>query len=92
MKDSDGLHYFNYFQMLLLRAAAPGEHYSAQVNAWFQVVVPLIAATLAELRSAGNLNVLAKWEWFAREFRDGLRQMNPLVVKSLGISLDVISW
>jgi hypothetical protein len=92
VKDGDGLHYFNYFQMLLYRAAPPGESYGADVKAWFEEVVPLIARKLTELRNTGNLNALAKWGWFAREFRDGVRRMNPLSLKSFGVQPDAISF
>jgi len=44
-----------------------------------------------ELESKGRLNELAKWAWFAREFRSGLERLNPNLLKSFGVSPDAIS-
>lgn len=91
-KCSDGLYHFDYFKSLLLDSASPGDAYGANVRAWFNHVLAVVARNLTELESRGSLNELAKWAWFAREFRGGLESMNPGILKSLEISLDAISW
>jgi len=92
MKGEDGLYQFDYYKPLVLGAAMPGQDYGANVRAWFTDVVEIVAKNLRELESSGKLNELAKWTWFAREFRRGLERMNPGLLKSLGVSLDTISW
>jgi hypothetical protein len=91
-KDNDGLYHFDYFMSLVLHAASPGNDWGTNVKAWFDEAVQLVTRKLNELQGAGKLNELAKWGWFARQFREGLQRMNPQLLKSLSISLDAISW
>jgi hypothetical protein len=91
-KGDDGLYHLDYFKTMLLDAALPGSSYGAALKAWFEVVVALIAGNLNEFESGGRLNELAKWAWFAREFRSGLERMNPELLRALNISLDAVSW
>jgi hypothetical protein len=92
MRGDDGLYQFDYYKPLILNAATPGQDYGANIRAWFADVVEIVARNLKELESSGKLNELAKWTWFAREFRRGLERMNPMLLKSFGVSLDAISW
>jgi hypothetical protein len=92
MKGDDGLCQFDYYKPLILNAAMPGQDYGANIRAWFTDVVEIVAKNLRELEGSGKLNELAKWTWFAREFRRSLERMNPMLLKSLGVSLDAISW
>jgi hypothetical protein len=92
MKGNDGLYHFDYFKPLVLGAASPGDSYGANVRAWFGDVIGIVARNLTELESGGRLNELAKWAWFAREFRSGLERMNPHLLKSLGVSPEAVSW
>jgi hypothetical protein len=91
LKGVDGLYHFNYFTMLAL-SAPPGEHWAENVMAWYHNAVFIISRNLAELESRGRLNELSKWSWFAHEFRSALERMPPEMLKSLGISLDALSW
>jgi hypothetical protein len=91
-RGNDGLYHLDYFKTLLLGAALPGDRYAASVKEWFDDVTALVAKNLTELEGSGKLNELAKWAWFAREFRSGLERLNPQLLKSLGVSLDAISW
>jgi len=70
----------------------PGLSYTKDVKAWFEDVVGIIARNLTDLERRGRLKELAKWAWFAREFRSGLERSNPLALKSWGLSLDAIPW
>lgn len=92
MKGDDGLYHFDYFKTLVMGAAIPGDSYGANVKTWFEDVIGIIARNLTELESRGKLNELAKWTWFAREFRSGLERLNPQLLKAFGVSLDAISW
>ena len=91
-KDNDGLYHFDYFKQLVLRASAPGDGWAANVKAWFDEVVPLVASKLNEFQKAGKLNELAKWSWFAHQFHQGLQKAPPQILESIGVSLDAISW
>jgi hypothetical protein len=91
-RDNDGLYHFDYFKPLLIGAARPGDRHTASVKEWFDEVTALVARNLTELERSRRLNELAKWAWFAREFRSGLERVNPELLKSLGGSLDAISW
>jgi hypothetical protein len=91
-KCADGLYHFDYFKTLLFGAAVPGVSFNETVMAWFHDAVALVAKNVTELQASGKLNELAKWAWFAREFRSGLERQNPYLLKSLGISVDTISW
>jgi hypothetical protein len=84
----DGLYHFDYFKTMLFRAARPGTSYTTDTIAWFKDVVPIVSGNLERMEKAGQLKELAKWRWFAREFRSGLERTNPLALQSLGISLD----
>ena len=89
---SDGLYHFDYFKELLLGAVQPGDGYAERLKEWLEDVTKLIAKNLAELESKGKLKELAKWTWFAREFRNGLESLDPKILEVFGISLDKISW
>jgi hypothetical protein len=91
-KCNDGLYHFDYFKMLILGAAIPGPTFGPSTKAWFDDVNLIVARNLTELESNGRLNELAKWAWFAREFRSGLERLNPNILKSFGVSTDAISW
>lgn len=92
VKDGDGLYHFDYFKMLALSSATPGEHYNTHMKAWFEGAISIVGRNLAELETSGRLNELAKWSWFAREFRSGLERLNPQALTAFGISLDAIPW
>lgn len=87
IKDSDGLYHIDYFSTLLLSRRQTGDH-----KEWFESVVKVVARNLADLESTGKLNELAKWTWFARHFREGMAKFNPDLLKTMGISLDMIPW
>ena len=89
---ADGLYHFDYFKTLLFGAAVPGVSFNETVIAWFRDSVALVSKNLTELEASGKLNELAKWAWFAREFRSGLERQNPDLLKAFGISVDAISW
>jgi len=90
VRDSDGLYHVDYFKMLLLRAAPPGSTHQTAVKAWLDDAVAVIRRNLAEHEREGKLNELAKWAWFAREFRAGVERLNPELLKSLGVAPDSI--
>jgi hypothetical protein len=91
-KDHDGLYHFDYFKELLFHSALPGESWVAAVKLWFDDVIAVINRNLTELESGGRMNEFAKWGWFARQFRSALETLNPELLKSVGDSLDAISW
>jgi hypothetical protein len=92
VKGNDGLYHFDYFKSLLLDAASPGQKWATTVKEWFDDVVAIVATNLTELEKTGKLNELAKWTWFAHEFRSGLERLPPGLLSSLGVSLDSIPW
>jgi hypothetical protein len=92
VKCSDGLYQFNYFKSLALSSAERGEGYAANVKAWFEEVIGIVDRNLREFESKGKLKELAKWAWFAREFRIGLENNNLPILESLGVSMDAIPW
>lgn len=92
MKGDDGLYQFDYYKSLVFSAAAPGNDYGAGVRAWFDDAVGVITRNLSDLETKGKLNELAKWAWFAREFRRGLERLNPELLKALGVSLGTIPF
>jgi hypothetical protein len=91
-KGDDGLYHFDYFKSLLFGAVPPGDSYAVAVRAWLDEVVRLVARNLTDLENGGRINELAKWAWFARQFRSGLEKLNPQMLTAFGISLDAISW
>lgn len=91
-KGEDGLYHFDYFNGLLLDAAPPGEKWAATVKQWLNVAVAHVAKNVNEFENNGRINELAKWAWFAREFRSGMEKLPPGLLGSLGISLDSIPW
>lgn len=92
VKGDDGLYHFDYFQMLVLRASIPGDSYAANLRAWLDDVIGIITRNLTELEEQGRLNELAKWAWFAREFRSDMGRLNPDLLQAFGVSLDAIPW
>jgi hypothetical protein len=62
------------------------------VKLWFDDVIAIINRNLTELESRGRMNEFAKWAWFARQFRIALETQNLELLKSVGVSLDAISW
>jgi hypothetical protein len=92
-KCDDGLYHVDYFKKLVLSAAMPADSHAASVKAWIKEAVSIITKNLTELESQGKLNELAKWAWFAHEFRSGLERINnPKLMEALGISLEAIPW
>jgi hypothetical protein len=91
-KDHDGLYRFDYFKELLFHSALPGESWRANVKLWFADVIAVISSKLTELENNGRMKEFAKWAWFAGEFRSGLEASHPELLKSVGVSLDAISW
>jgi hypothetical protein len=87
VKCQDGLYHFDYFTSLLVDAGPVGAGFGAAVKEWYSDVTDLIGRNLVELESEGRLNELAKWAWFAREFRNGLERLPPQLLIDLGISL-----
>jgi hypothetical protein len=89
---NDGLYHLDYFKMLVISAAVRGSDHTERTKAWFQDVVVIIARKLTELQRDGRLNELAKWTWFAREFRRGIEGLPPEVSGAYGVSLSEIPW
>jgi hypothetical protein len=92
VRANDGLYHFDYFRSLALSSAHPGPDYAANAGAWFEEVVGIVDRNLREFELKGKLGELAKWSWFAREFRDRLERQNPEFIKGFRISLDMIPW
>jgi hypothetical protein len=91
-KGNDGLYHFDYFKPLLLKAAPPGERYAATLKEWLTDVMAIITKNFTEFENSGRLNELAKWAWFAREFRSGLERLPPQLLNSFGVSVNSLSW
>jgi hypothetical protein len=91
-KGYDGLFHFDYFTMLVHSASMPGDNHAANVKEWFEDISGIIDKNLREFESKGELKKLAKWAWFAREFRSGLERLNSEVLNSFGVSLNAIPW
>jgi len=91
-KDHDGLYHFDYFRELLFYTAQSGENWFEAAKLWFDDVTAVINRNLTELESSGRMNEFAKWAWFARQFRRALETLKPEFLKSVGVSLDAISW
>lgn len=89
---NDGLHHLDYFTMLLLSAAQPGNDYAQRTKAFFNDVVSVVAAKLSEFQRDGRLKELAKWTWFARELRRRLESLSPELLGAFGVSLSEIPW
>lgn len=89
---NDGLHYFDYFTMLLLSAAQPGNDHTQRTKAFFDDIVGVITTKFSELEGEGRLKELAKWTWFSRELRRGLQSLPPELLGGLGVSLSEIPW
>jgi hypothetical protein len=92
MKCDDGLYCFDYYSNLVLDTGIIGHNYAASVKSSFDDIISTVVRNLNELESCERLNELAKWAWFAREFRSGLERQNPQLLKALGVSLDAIPW
>lgn len=93
IKGNDGLYHFDYFNGLVLRTGIIGHSYVTSVKSCFDDIIAIVSKNLIELESCGRQNELAKWAWFAREFRCGLERINnPQFLESLGVSLDAIPW
>jgi hypothetical protein len=93
MKDYDGLYHFDYFTSLWIAPVIRGDSpYASNPKAWLENVIGSVTGNLAKLGKQGKLNELAKWAWFAREFRSGLERQNPELLKALGVCLDAIPW
>jgi hypothetical protein len=90
LKGNDGLYYLDYYKLLLLDTASPGERYAKTVKEWFSDVTAIVDNNLTDLESRGKLKEFAKWAWFAREFRSGLERLPPQLLSSLGVSMDEI--
>jgi hypothetical protein len=90
IKGDDGLYHINYFRNLALTAVPSGDTYPEDIKAWFAEVIARIASNLTELESKGRLRELAKWAWFAREFRSGMERPCWQHLKALGISAEEI--
>jgi hypothetical protein len=90
LRGDDGLYHLDYFKELLFSAAPVGDRFRSTVKEWFSDVTGLIARNLADLEGRGSLNELAKWAWFAREFRSGLERLPSQLLVDLGVSLDQI--
>jgi hypothetical protein len=90
-RDCDGIYCMNYFADMLLRAAPPGDNYSQSIGFWFREVVEIMKRNLKDLESDGKLNPLAKWTWFARQFRGALENLTPDLLSAYGIPLDDLS-
>jgi len=87
VRDDDGIYCLDYLKMLLLQSAPPGDSYWAGVQAWFDVVVPIIDRNLEDLERNGRLNEFAKWRWFAKKFRGALEKTPPEMLKPAGVSI-----
>jgi hypothetical protein len=88
----DGLHHFDYFTMLILSAAQPGNEYTQRTKAFFGEVVNIVSTKLSVLQREGRLKELAKWTWFSRELRRGLQGLSPQMLGAFGVSLGEVPW
>jgi hypothetical protein len=94
LKDYDGIHCINYVQQMLWRSsqgAQQGDEWTKNVKKWLSEVVPLVHARLQDYERAGRLNELAKWSWFARQFRAELGKFSDML-DSLEMPLASIPW
>jgi len=91
-RGTDGLYYFNYFFNFMLSSAPPGEHWQENMKAWFNYVVQQTANNLVDLERKGKLKELAKWAWFAHEFRSTLESAPANTLNAFGLSLDAVPW
>lgn len=89
-RDHDGLYCLDYTSKMLHTSAVPGDNYSVAVREWFTAVVPIIDLNIRRFEQSGELNKLAKWTWFARQFGEALKNTQEL--DQFGISLAGISW
>ena len=89
---NDGLHHLDYFTMLLLSAAPPGNDYTQRTKAFCEDIVSVVTTKLSELQGEGRLKELAKWAWFSRELRRGLQGLPPQMLDAFGVSLSEIPW
>jgi hypothetical protein len=92
IKCNDGLYCFDYYSKLILDTGIIGQNYADSVKSSYNDIICTVITNLYKLESCGKLNEMAKWAWFAREFRSGLERQNPELLKALGVSLDTISW
>jgi hypothetical protein len=88
----DGLYCFDYYSNLVLGSGIIGHSYAASVKSSFDDIISTVVRNLNKLERSGRLNELAKWAWFACEFRGGLERQNPQLLKALSVSLDAIPW
>jgi hypothetical protein len=89
---NDGLHHLDYFKMLVVSAAAPGDDYAEKSQTWFRDVVAIVSRKLIELQKDGRLNELAKWTWFSREFRRGMESLPSELLGAYGLSVSELRW
>jgi len=91
-RDDDGIYCLDYITNLFMRAAPPGDEWSASVKQWFGEIVIVVKSNLDDLEGKGRLNELAKWTWFAKRFRAALANAPPGLMKTLGITLEAVPW
>jgi hypothetical protein len=97
-EDRDGLFFVDYFKSMFFAAGSRGDNHATEVKAWFETVLPIIAARLQEFEESGRQREFAKWTWFAKEFRRGVEyyaHMNfedPDALRRFGVSLDMMPW
>jgi hypothetical protein len=88
----DGLHHLDYFKMLALSAAVPGDDYTERTKQWFHDVIAIVDRNLRELKRDGKLKELAKWVWFSHEFRRAIAALPDEAQAAFGLSLSDIPW
>jgi hypothetical protein len=91
-KDNDGLHHIDYFQLMLPEAARQGEKAG---ELWYKEAIAVVAQSLKKSKDGDDVDTLAKWAWFARQFRTGLETLekrNPHYFKLLAGDLNLLPW
>jgi hypothetical protein len=77
--DHDGLYHFDYFRILARSDVIPSDRRGAGRDAWISSVYEIVDKERAHLGSEGQLDALAKWNWFKSEFRSGLERSKSFV-------------
>jgi hypothetical protein len=91
-RDQDGIVSVDYWRTMLFQSSVPGEEWPANVKQWFNHVMRIVKGAMERLDRNGKLNELAKWTWFAKRFKEAIKELPPEAIKSIGVSVDQIPW
>lgn len=72
--EDDGLYHFDYFRILARRDVIPSDSRDAGEDGWIESVNGVVDRRRVQLASEEKLDALAKWNWFAKEFHDGMKR------------------